>query len=569
MRYRWFAVITLAAATFAGIAILDACSSSERKKMTTELTSFIARFEASFRPLSRKAAIASFDASLSGRDEDFTTAADLEVAMSTLLSNKQDFLTLQRIRNAGMIEDPLLKRELDVLYHMYLGKQIDAAKLEDMIRLQKAVEQKFSTYRSMVRGRARTDNEIEDILKTSTNSAELEEAWTASKRVGALVAPDVLRLVRMRNDAARSLGFRNYHAMQLELSEQDPEAIEKLFDELDGLTREAFRALKADIDAYLAPRLGVPVDALRPWHYQNRFFQEAPRIYDVDLDRFYRDKDIVAITRRYFAGIGLGIDTMVAHSDLYERAGKYQHAYCTNIDREGDVRIVCNITPSYNWMNTALHEFGHGVYDYYSDRQVPWILREPAHTFTTEAIAMFFGRLAANPRWMAEAADIPAAETNAVESDLSKSLRLEQLTFSRWAQVMYRFEKAMYENPDQDLNDLWWRLVERYQMIHRPEGRNAPDWASKIHVALYPAYYHNYLLGELLASQIAHHIGTSVLRSHNPGSDSFTGQPNVGAYLQERIFRPGNTMHWSEMIRRATGEELTPAWYARQFVSPR
>jgi peptidyl-dipeptidase A len=569
MRKRRFAVITLAVATFAGIALLDGCAPSERKKMTSELTSFIARFEASYRPLSRKAAIASFDASLSGSDEDFTTAADLEVAMSTLLSNKQDFLTLQRIRKAGVIDDRLLKRQLDVLYNMYLGKQIDAVKLEEIIRLQKAVEQKFSTYRSMVQGRARTDNEIEDILKTSTNSRELEAAWTASKGVGALVAPDVLRLVRMRNEAARSLGFRNYHAMQLELSEQDPEAIEKLFDDLDALTGEAFATLKADVDAHLATRLGLHVDALRPWHYQNRFFQEAPRIYDVDLDTFYRDKDVVAITRHYFAGIGLSIDTMVAHSDLYERPGKYQHAYCTNIDREGDVRIVCNITPSYNWMNTSLHEFGHGVYDFYSDRQVPWLLREPAHTFTTEAIAMFFGRLAANPRWMFEAAGIPVGDTNTLAGELARSLRLEQLTFSRWVQVMYRFEKAMYENPDQDLNDLWWRLVEKYQKIHRPEGRNAPDWASKIHVALYPAYYHNYLLGELLASQITHYISASVLHSDGPGSNSFAGRPEVGAYLRDHIFRPGNTMHWSEMIRQATGEKLTPAWYARQFVSAR
>ncbi|MCK7529636.1 MAG: hypothetical protein MZV63_00520 [Marinilabiliales bacterium] len=39
------------------------------------------------------------------------------------------------------------------------------------------------------------------------------------------------------------------------------------------------------------------------------------------------------------------------------------------------------------------------------------------------------------------------------------------------------------------------------RLLAKPEGRNMPDWATKIHVALYPCYYHNYLLGELLASQ--------------------------------------------------------------------
>jgi len=76
------------------------------------------------------------------------------------------------------------------------------------------------------------------------------------------------------------------------------------------------------------------------------------------------------------------------------------------------------------------------------------------------------------------------------------------LIFSRWAQVMMRFERAMYRDPDQDLNKLWWDLVEEYQFVKRPPGRNAPDWAAKIHIAQYPCYYHNYMFGGLAASQI-------------------------------------------------------------------
>lgn len=45
----------------------------------------------------------------------------------------------------------------------------------------------------------------------------------------------------------------------------------------------------------------------------------------------------------------------------------------------------------------------------------------------------------------------------------AKPFRLQQLVFSRWAQVMYRFEKGMYENPDQDLNKayggIWLRSI--------------------------------------------------------------------------------------------------------------
>ena len=53
----------------------------------------------------------------------------------------------------------------------------------------------------------------------------------------------------------------------------------------------------------------------------------------------------------------------------------------------------------------------------------------------------------------------------------AKTLKYRLLIFSRWCQVMLRFEKSMYENPDQDLNKLWWDLVEKYQMVKRPPNR--------------------------------------------------------------------------------------------------
>jgi peptidyl-dipeptidase A len=375
-----------------------------------------------------------------------------------------------------------------------------------------------------------------------------------------------MKLIKLRNESAKELGYKNYHQMSLALSEQDPDEIENLLNELDNLTKDAFANLKNDIDDFLSKKLNVPKDQLMPWHYQNRFFQEAPKIYNVNLDGYYKDKDIVALTTSYYKGIGLPIDEMVANSDLFEKEGKYQHAYCTNIDRGKDVRIVCNVKPNYNWMNTMLHEYGHGVYDFNIDGTLPWSLREPAHTFTTEAIAMLFGRMASNGQWLQDVVGISPEEKTKIADESFKSLRLEQLTFSRWVQVMYRFEKSMYENPDQDLNKLWWDLAEKYQMIKRPKDRNKPDYASKIHVALYPAYYHNYQLGELLASQLNNYIVTNIIKSGSLNNQSFVNNKEVGNYLLEKVFKPGTKYYWNDMIEKATGEKLTAKYYAKQFV---
>jgi peptidyl-dipeptidase A len=217
-------------------------------------------------------------------------------------------------------------------------------------------------------------------------------------------------------------------------------------------------------------------------------------------------------------------------------------------------------------MSTILHEFGHAVYDKNIDTTLPFILRDPAHTFTTEAIAMLFGRFSSNPQWLKDNAGITDEEKMKIADNCFKTLRLEQLVFSRWAQVMYRFEKEMYKNPDQDLNALWWDLVEKYQLLKRPEGRNEPDWATKIHIATYPCYYHNYLLGELLASQLYYYIVGNIIKSDDYRFQSFTGNKAVGTYLKEKVFMPGSRHYWNDMIQKATGEKLTAKYYAKQFV---
>jgi peptidyl-dipeptidase A len=104
-------------------------------------------------------------------------------------------------------------------------------------------------------------------------------------------------------------------------------------------------------------------------------------------------------------------------------------------------------------------------------------------------------------------------------------------------------------------------------MLKKPEGRNNPDWASKIHIATFPAYYHNYLLGELLASQLNHYITSEILNSNEFMNQSFYNNKEVGRYLVEKVFEPGSRYEWNDMIERATGEKLTARYYSDQFVN--
>ena len=119
---------------------------------------------------------------------------------------------------------------------------------------------------------------------------------------------------------------------------------------------------------------------------------------------------------------------------------------------------------------------------------------------------------------------------------------------------MTHFERGLYADPDGDHDARWWDLVERYQLVRRPDARTEPDWAAKIHIAAAPVYYHNYLFGEMVASQLTESLGGLV------------DNPAAGHALGTRVFAPGATQRWDRLIEGATGSALAPAVFARDLA---
>ena len=547
------------------IAGVTVCGCAPNAK-ENELQAFVTSHIETIKPLERQANLAWWDAAVTGAEDAYERSGELTLKIRRIYSDPKDFTYLKTRKASGQIDDPLVARQLTVLYYGYLRNQIEPDLLKQIVELSTEIEQKFSTHRGTIDGQKVTDNKIKQILKDEPDSTQRTKAWLASKQVAPVVADDLIRLIKMRNEGARKLGFDNYHTLALTASEQDVAELDKIFNELHELTNAPFARLKTDLDRILAENCGVTVDELMPWHYHDPFFQDTPMVYELDLDVYYENKDIKDLAERFYAGIGLPVDSILTRSDLYEREGKNPHAFCTHIYREGDVRVLCNLASNETWMETLLHELGHGVYDKYLDFDSPYILREPAHAFTTEGIAMFFGRLSRNPAWMQQMLDLSDAQRADIEKVSDKYAQLKQLIFARWAMVMYNFEKHLYADPDQDLNDLWWDMVETYQMVKRPPDRDAPDWAAKIHFTVAPCYYHNYMLGELFASQLHHTLVSDVLKLDPAKDVSYVGQGKAGQFLKENVFTAGDKYHWNEMIERATGEPLTAKYFVTQFV---
>lgn len=520
-----------------------------------DAVSLVEEVEASLAPLDRVRNVAWWDANVEANDETERRRADAELAWSNVLAERGLF---DRVQKAAANGDGLGGRRLELLRNLMLPHQLPESLRARIIELEASVEARFSRHRGVVRGEEVDDNAIKRILRESDDSAERREAWEASKTVGAAVSDDVRELARLRNEAARALGHRDWFALSLARDEMDEDRLVETLAAADRATAEPFGRWKAALDSRLAERFGLAVSELRPWHYADPFFQEPPSEGGVNLDPLFAGEDVVALARGTFERIGLEVAGIVDRSDLYPRQGKCQHAFCIDVDRGGDVRVLANVVDNHSWTETMLHELGHGVYDLGFDGSLSWILRD-THLVTTEATALLFGALGGDREWLERVRGVDASEAEALEGGLGSARVADLLVFTRWVLVMNGFERILYADPDGDLDAAWLELVARHQLLTPPEGRAAPDWAAKIHIAVAPVYYHTYLYGSIVALQLR-----DALRAEAGG---LVDRPEAGELLAGRLFAPGQSVRWDHLVEQATGAQLTVASLAREVAT--
>jgi peptidyl-dipeptidase A len=554
-----------------------------------DIESFISRFEERAAPIEQAADEARWALATTGTEEAKEELVRTGMEYNRLFADGDEYERVKGFYEKRDTLGPLLGRQVEVLYRTFAGRQGDEATLERIQKLEAEANAVHSNYRGVVGGTEVGENEIREILRASDDGALRREAWEASKTIGRELEDTVRELARLRNRLAREAGYLDHYRRSLDLQELDVAQLTRIMDELEAATDVPFRGLREELDAELTARFATA--AVMPWHLPDPFFQScrqdvaargrpggvsgaarsgpgsdrdpgASVASTLDVDRYFRDKNLEDLTRKTYDNMGLEVRDVLARSDLYERSGKSQHAFCLALGRDYpyDVRVLANVRPDSYWMETMLHEFGHAVYDKHINPELPYFLRTVAHTSTTEAIALMMGSLAEDPTWISAVAGVPEAELEEVREQLLWQDRTDRLVFTRWALVMFNFEKALYENPDrEDLNDLWWDLVGRLQLVNRPPGRDEPDWAAKIHVAVAPVYYHNYVLGHLTATQLRHYLEERV-----SGGPFFTSEV-AGRYLLEAVFGPGARNNWEDTVLRATGERLNPVYFVNSL----
>src|SRR5207302_5235816 len=92
---------------------------------------------------------------------------------------------LRRLLQAREL-DALTRRRLQRLELAYRSKQAPVAILDRITSAEAAVQETYSTFRADFEGHKASDNELEDVLRVSTDPDRVRAAWEARKQIGSI-----------------------------------------------------------------------------------------------------------------------------------------------------------------------------------------------------------------------------------------------------------------------------------------------------------------------------------------------------------------------------------------------
>jgi peptidyl-dipeptidase A len=416
-------------------------------------------------------------------------------------------------------------------------------------------------------------NDLDDILRKSRNLKEREQAWVASKEIGRKLKPGLTELQTLRNQVAREMGYSSFFALQVA---DYGMTVAEMMDLVDGMlaaVAPVYDGLHCFAKHSLAERYKQPVPRLMPAHWLgNRWAQSWPGLVEsANLDPFFKTKsrEFIARTAEDFY-VSLGFprlpESFWQKSDLFpvdkgSPRKKNSHASAWHIDHEGDVRSLMSIEPDPKWFGTAHHELGH-VYYYmsYARPEVPFLLRAGANRAFHEAIGEL-ARLASEQMPYLRKLGVVRQGQEPDASGWLLQTALDSIVFLPFAAgTMTHFEHDLYESelPPSEWQARWWQYVSRYQGVQAPKARSGElcDACTKTHINDDPAQYYDYAMASLIKFQLHDHICAKILNQNVRACD-YSGSQEVGKFLQ-KILAKGATRDWREVMREATGEDISP-----------
>ncbi|MBL8536234.1 MAG: M2 family metallopeptidase [Hyphomonadaceae bacterium] len=382
----------------------------------------------------------------------------------------------------------------------------------------------YSTGRIDYQGRQVTLDDLETMMGTERNAANLEEMWSDWHATARPMRDDYARMVEIANEGARDLGFANVGQMWLSNYDMPPAEMEAEVARLWGQMRPFYEQLHCHVRARLNAHYG---DAIQPrtgpiradilgnmwaqdWSTLMPMMRPRGAAATYDTTRLltragYDARRMTETAERFYTSLGLQElpDSFWERSLLTRPRDRdvVCHASAWDLDNREDIRVKQCIQINAEHFETIHHELGHNYYQRAYMNQ-PYLYQNGAHDGFHEAIGDFIA-LNVTPEYLAQINLLQRNRIPPASADVSLLMEraLGKIAFLPFAISLDQWRWQVFDGrtTPEEYNADWWAIRLGNQGIAPPNERpsDAFDPGAKYHIANnvpYLRYFLSYVL---------------------------------------------------------------------------
>lgn len=435
--------------------------------------------------------------------------------------------------HAGMkqLEDDGDRRKASIVYSRLLHAQVETD--PQIAELRSSLSKRIGRHQPEFDSQPQSKDYLNNVYLYARSRPRRELAYRAINTLGAELSDDASQLFRLRNQAARKLGYSDYFRLVFSFSEISHDEYLTLLDALDSATIGPYENL---------------INSVR-----NRVFNNDVELWDLsvgyapafrEIDRYFPADSQLKYIKRGLRGLGFNIDDLPIYLNSIDGDSILPFALTLSVQPPYDVRIVLSLTDGLAATRGLAGEFG--------DALSGVLYSQPQGLFArvsgawSDGLSRLMSDIVVEDDWLREYAAVPED----LIDRLGEALRIRNLVEIRQTLTWLRFEYEAYRDPNRDLNKLYWQLHEKHMLLRKHE--EIMPWAMNAAFIDSPVSSQNRLLGRVISAQTLAYLKRS--------NTSVVGNPETRSFLEQNFYRFGGRFEWGELLERGTGEPLSPTY---------
>jgi len=439
--------------------------------------------------------------------------------------------------NSNNISDRIDKQRLQILVAETLPDRIESRL--SLVAFKDSLRNIIDSFKVDFQGEAQSLTEVKDIYDNSRSRSQRELGCRAWYAVGENLSPGITKLFKSRNEAAAKLGYDNYWELVASQFSQNGIDILQFIKAVDSLTQGANSRF---LDG---ARTSQGVNELELWDITYAHSQ-----IDQHGDTFFPDDSQYPFVRRGLVSVGFNLERLPVY---YDKANGINNEFDVEIFAvrpPHDIRLLTDTRNGFAGTRSLLGLTGAALYSAYIAQERP-LYNYAADPTWQIAMQEIIAAMACDSSWLNDVVNMPLGFISQF-----RKAKLEKETFEvRVMLANISFVHEAHVNPDQDLNQLYWVLFQKYTGLPRHE--DIIIWSTVPEFITDPMIPIRQLLGKSIAAQSINYMTSyfgPLINNHNTSS-----------FLVQNYFRFGSRYAWSELLQRGTGEKLSPV-HLKKFL---